>query len=150
MVTKIAAELYRITQAEPGLTHRALSVANIWQEIARYQVPVDIRYVFRPGHTYAAYMSSTVPAELPGTTTKARVMLRDPNEAKEIKLVQDTIYATLKEFADRTKIKRLDILEEKVASPGMWIVVEALTASTYSATVSYFEVTCERSRITVL
>lgn len=53
-------ELFRLTQAETGLlsqdAHPDMSATYpLFTELYRYQVPVDRRLIFRPGHTFSIY-----------------------------------------------------------------------------------------------
>jgi len=141
-------ELYRITQAETGMTSTdaAAAVAGTWQEVFRYQIPVDMKITFRPGHTFSAYISTLVPGEW-AATNKIKVTLQDAGKTQEIALVQETNYVTIKEFQDRSKIKRIDLLEAKAATPGSYIVISAKALISVDVSLCYWELTCDRKRI---
>ena len=169
MVVKIKEELFFITEQTLGGAGAA-GIVGSWWDNYRYQVPQDRKYIFRPGHTFsAAFNNSTgapaanVPAgqnpiRVAGEiiqTSRIRIQLRNADENQYINLLQDTIYALVRHFADRDLIRRLDIVKEVEATAGMWIVImiqQALGDVIFDPTDvdSYFSLTADIVRQTIM
>ena len=147
MTTKVREELYQFTQLEPGVEAQQAepdaSARPTFTELYRYQVPVGMKYTFRPGHTFS-FDSTLDPTDL------VRVEVRSQNQMGSVFLIESAMEDQVDEFTDIDLIKRFDISEPVVAEAGMWIVIGVIDAAAVDPDDCHFILTCDRQRIGII
>ena len=149
MATGILTDPFHLTQADPNVTV-ADGTANTWSDLWKYQVPIGVSHVIQTGHTFAAYLEDTSPAEVGNSTCRVQVEIRDPAEQDSRIVYGPGLYLRVKEFQDRDLMARLVTPEQLVVAERYWIVVRAIDDATIDASDSYFELLISRARNKVI
>lgn len=139
MVEKIKEEPFRLTQADPVIS-AANGVASRWSDVWKYQVPIGVKLLILPTHTFGCYLRDTSPAEVGDSTCRVKIEKRDPAEGSVICLYGADLYVASKEFQDQSKLARM-----KVPGGGItidereFLVISAYDDATIAYATSYFE-----------
>jgi len=81
---------------------------------------------------------------------RIKVEVREADELSKELLIDGAMYQQLTNFQDRELIYRFDINKEVVASDGKWIVIATQATAPIDVSGSYFDMTCDRQRQTIL
>ena len=104
-------EPFSLTKGETGMSQQdGLNASTDWGQVFEYQVPIGIGLMILPGHAFSCYLHGDDGAEMPATTL-VRILHKDSSKRDSKVILGSTLYAKLKEFTDRDKIARFDILE---------------------------------------
>lgn len=144
---KVIEERYVLTDADPNIT-AADAVAATWSDVWKYTVPVGIKHVLLPEHTFAAYLidSQGTPVEAVGTV-QVKIEVRDPSGNSRDVIFGPTIYTAVKEFQDRNKKARLDLSKPLRLEEGELLVVMVNDPTqTIDEASSYFALDTQRFR----
>lgn len=83
-------------------------------------------------------------------TDRIRLEVREANELAKKILIDQAMYAQVKEFTERSKLYRLDIVEPVGAKSNMWLVILVLAKAPIDVSECYFDLTCNRERFAII
>lgn len=143
-------ERCEINSSSTGITELdgkgATWTADIWD----FKVPINQRFILKPGDTFAVYLVGDDAAEMP-KSTKVRVVVRDVTNEAAKPILKDCLYQRLKSFSDRNQLVTLEIAQPIVVDSEEHIVVmvngaDAAGTGDTDASASHFKLLTTRER----
>ena len=158
MSPEVLQEPFTLTQGDSDVTGTdgldATALATKYGIIWEYHVPTGIGLIILPGHTFAVYLYGDDSAEMPATSL-VKVSVLDSSKQDKRTILGPVLYQTLKEFTDRDKLARFNVVAPVKVYEKQYIQIEEAGADatgtggvdvTGGTNESYFEMAISRVR----
>ena len=137
MSPEIIEQPFRLYQDDPNVSV-ANGVASRWSDIWKYQVPLGVSLILKPEHTFSAYLDDG--AEVGAQTCSVKIEKRDSSQSDVVILFGPNLYATVKEFSERSKMATLGVPSGGIiVSEREYLVISAYDDGTITESTCYFE-----------
>lgn len=155
MERKPIQEAFTLTKGDPDvLSQDGLNASTAYGWIWEYHVPTGIGLIILPGHTFSVYLHGDDNVQMPATTL-VKVGVLDSSRLDERTILGPVLYQSLKEFTDRDKIARFNVVEAikvyekqyiRVYTAGADVAGTGGVDQTGGASDSYFEAVISQVR----
>lgn len=155
MSPEVLQEQFTLTKGDSDVTSSdGPNASTSYGIIYSYHVPTGIGLIILPGHTFSLYLEGDDDAEMPATTM-VKVSVLDSSKQDKRTILGPVMYQTLKEFTDRDKLARFNVVAPVKVYEKQYIEVETAGADaattggvdqTGASSDSYFEMSIARVR----
>lgn len=149
-MVKTLEESWPLISSDPIIVNadRHDGVAGQWADIWEYQVPSGQAHILKPEHHFSVYIDDSVLGTSEATNGKCRLMIvvRDQSKQGGKVILGPIMYEACKDFNDKTKMAKLDLISDLVVEERFWIVIRGYSDTAIDESDSYFNLETIRVR----